>query len=122
MVGPAAGILQGRQETMLPPGRLDAQSRKAARRLHRSHKYWKANFTKEQWIDTARHDLTKVNWLELFNPVEVRLRSGHLEQSLVLPLLPGPVDGVGVEPRSIGRKVVSGDGRLTVPLISRDVC
>ena len=63
----------------------------------------------------TRHDLTKVNWLELFNPVEVRLRSGHLEQSLVLPLLPSPVDGVGVEQRDVGREVVQGDPGLTAP-------
>ena len=62
-----------------------------------------------------RHDVTEVNRLEFVNPVEVWLRPGHLEQSLILPLLPSPVDGEGVEQRDVGREVVQGDPGLTAP-------
>ena len=63
----------------------------------------------------ARHDLSEVNLLELVNPVEVWLRPGHLEESLVLPLLSAPVDGEGVEERDVWREVVQGDPGLPAP-------
>ena len=63
----------------------------------------------------SRHDLGKVHRLEFVNPVEVRLRPGHLEESLVLPLVPGTVDGEGVEERDVWREIVQGDPGLTAP-------
>ena len=63
----------------------------------------------------ARHDGGKVNRLEFVDPVEVWLRSGNLEESLILPLLPSAVDGEGVEQGDVGREVVQGDPGLTAP-------
>jgi len=57
----------------------------------------------------------EVDGLELAQPVEVGLGPGGLVKSLIPSTIPSPVDGVGIEPGDVGRKVGGGYGGGALP-------